>query len=870
MDASPADIAAAFLSASTLARQGEFDRAERLCEDILRVQFDHGRTLLLRGVIELQTGREERAVASFQASLRTQPPQPAAQALLGDALLQLKQPQAALSAYEAALSLRSQFAPAHFGRGNALLDLGRPLEAAASYEAALRLQPNHAESWFNRGNSLLSARQDDAAVDSFDRAIALRPAYMAAHNNRGTALLSLHKCEEALAAFDTALAFEPGFVDAWINRGSTLRESRRPREALTAFEQALQLRPDCAEARYGLGVALRDLRRPLEAMASFEHALRLQSGYVQAHCGLGDALLDLHRPEEALTAHERALGLMPASADALIGCGNSLCALRRFAEAMACYDEALRLDPSNAYAHHNRGNALLEGSGLAGEAVSSFERATQIKPAFALSWRRHADALLALQQRDAAVESLARTLQLDPDFDFAAGALLHAQQCSADWSVRLPAASRQQVTDAVLAGRCADLPFSFLSVSDSAAAQRQCARTYGAHRCPPATPRWNGERYRHERIRVAYLSGDFRAHAVSYLLAGVFEQHDPGRFETIAVSFRPEESTAFGQRVKAAFSRFIDVSGRSDLQVASLLRSLEIDIAVDLTGFTAGLRPRILAHRPAPIQVNYLGFPGTLGVPYMDYILADDFVIPKDRAQHYAEQIVYLPNSFQANDGRRVISEQPVTRAAVGLPDDAFVFCCFNNTYKLNPMMFDLWMRLLDRVPGAVLWLLSAGETACTNLKREAALRGIADHRLVFAPRVPYAEHLGRLGMADLFLDTLPFNGGTTASDALWAGLPLLTCAGEAFAARMAGSLLHAAGLSELVTSGLDRYEATALRLAQQPGELQALRRRLHRNRGWAPLFDTDRFRRNLERAYEHMWQRHERGDEPAAFCIRE
>jgi predicted O-linked N-acetylglucosamine transferase (SPINDLY family) len=301
--------------------------------------------------------------------------------------------------------------------------------------------------------------------------------------------------------------------------------------------------------------------------------------------------------------------------------------------------------------------------------------------------------------------------------------------------------------------------------------------------------------------------------------------------------------------------------------VAELLRALEIDIAVDLTGFTDGLRPQIFSRRPAPIQVNYLGFPGTLGAPYMDYVLADAFVIPREQTRYFSECVVYLPDCFQANDDRRAISDRSMTRIDAGLPDEAFVFCCFNNGYKLNPSMFDIWMRLLDRVPGSVLWL-SVGKAACGKLRREAAERGVDPGRLVFGPRLPYAEHLGRLRLADLFLDTVPFNAGATASDALWAGLPVLTCAGETFAARMAGSLLQSVGLPELITHSLPAYEARALELARQPRTLQELRARLGENRRGAPVFDTDRCRRSLESAYEQMWQRYQSGQGRESFAL--
>jgi predicted O-linked N-acetylglucosamine transferase (SPINDLY family) len=850
-----------------LARQGQLARAESICQEILREQSDHPDALLLRGVIELQTGRIAQAAASFRASIQKNAAQPVALALLGDALLDLHQPEEALLTYGAALRLSPELAPVHFGCGNALLDLQRPLQALASFDEVLRRQPNHPEALFNRGNALLGLGRHDAAVDSYDRAIALQPAYAAAYSNRGSAFKSLGRAHQALASFDAALTIDPRLADALNNRGCILRELGQPQAALDAFDRALQVRPDYAEAHHGRGNALRDLNRPLEALTSYDKALQLRNNFAAAHCGRGDALLALGRLPEALAAHDTAVLLEPDYADGYNSRGNSLRFLRRFPEAIACYDHALHLDPDNATALYNRGCALLEGGGRLEEALASYERAQQLKPNFTLALRMRGDALLALKRPDAAARCFAELLSLDPTFDYAAGALLHARQNCADWSVSVPLASRERIYDAVLAGKRADSPFSFLSVSDSSAAQLQCARTYVAYRCPPTTPLWTGQRYRHERIRVAYVSSDLRTHAVSYLLAGVFEQHDRQRFETTAISLRPEESSALGRRVKGAFNRFVDVSARSDREVAELLRNLEIDIAVDLVGFTEGLRPGIFAHRAAPIQVNYLGFPGTLGAPYVDYILADRFVIPPERQVNYSEHVVYLPDCFQANDDKRAISGQAVTRADAGLADASFVFCCFNNSYKINPAMFDIWMRLLDQVPGSVLWLVDSGETARANLQREAAHRGVDPRRLVFAARQPYAEHLSRLSLADLFLDTLPFNGGTTASDALWAGLPLLTCAGDAFAARMAGSVLRAAGLPELVTQSLVDYEAKALALARQPQDLHALRARLGETRR-APLFDTDRFRRHLESAYEQMWQRHERGEEPASFAV--
>jgi predicted O-linked N-acetylglucosamine transferase (SPINDLY family) len=544
--------------------------------------------------------------------------------------------------------------------------------------------------------------------------------------------------------------------------------------------------------------------------------------------------LDLERPEEALAAQEEALRLGAGLADTYNSRGNSLRALERYAEAIESYEKALRLDPNNASVHYNRGTALLQ-------------------------WDRYPEEALA---------SYARALQLNSEFEFAPGALFYAQQNRADWSIAAPVASPENLRQAVLAGKRVVAPFPFLSATDSAVAQLCCARVYSAYRCASVAPDQIRPYRRHERIRVAYVSADLREHAVSYLMAGVFERHDRKKFEIIAVSLAPDEPTVLGQRVRRAFSRFVEVSKQSDRQVADLLREMEVDIAVDLTGYTDGFRPQIFAHRAAPVQVSYLGFPGTTGAAFMDYILADTFVIPPEHECHYSEHIAYLPGCFQANDDQRPIIDRIPGRTEAGLPQEAFIYCCFNNSYKINPSTFDIWMRVLDRVPGSILWLLGHQEVVRGNLCREAQDRGIDPRRLVFAERRPYAEYLNRLSLADLFLDTLPFNAGTTASDALWAGLPLLTCAGEAFAARMAGSLLHAVGLPELITQSMQDYENRAVELAMRPRELPELRRRLVDSRSTAPLFDTDLFRRDLESAYEEMWRRNQRGEEPASFSV--
>src|SRR5262249_26195466 len=416
--------------------------------------------------------------------------------------------------------------------------------------------------------------------------------------------------------------------------------------------------------------------------------------------------------------------------------------------------------------------------------------------------------------------------------------------------------------------KVASTPFSFVAIPAAPSVQRTCAELTTADFYPADNPIWRGERYAHQRIRVAYLSADFYDHATACLMAGLFERHDRSRFETFAISFSPDDGTAMLTRLKRSFDRFIDVRTRDDNDVATLVRELEIDIAVNLKGFTQGSRTRIFAKRSAPVQVSYLGFPGTMGASYIDYIIADRFLIPPDQRHGYTENVVYLPGSYQVNDRDRKIADRIVSRAEAGLPETGMVFCCFNNSFKITPDVFDVWMRLLREIDGSVLWLLQGNASAPANLRREAEARGVSGERLIFAVRAPLDDHLARHRLADLFLDTRHYNAHTTASDALWAGLPVLTCAGETFASRVAGSLLRAVGLPELVTHSLADYEALAFRLARDPEMLAGLTQKLARNRETYPLFDTARSTRHLEAALVTMWERHQRGEKPADFDV--
>lgn len=741
---------------------------------------------------------------------------------------------------------------------------GEVRQAEVVYRRILDFDPDCAPAHANLGAILLDQQQAPAALAELERAVALDEANAIALNNRGSALLRLGRAEEALGSYRHAIQLEPGYANAHSNCAGALLALQRPDEALLAAERALALQPDLPTALNNRGSALTELGRSDEALACFNRVLGTQPRWSLALANRSAALLSLGRTEEALRDAEQALALEPQSPVALNNCGNALRALQRFRAAAASYQQAAALQPDFLLAHLNLGNVLLdlERPELA---LVSFDAAARLRPAIAHPQLGRATALLQLRRFSEAAAAFVRTHELRPDLPYALGLGSHCLAQSTDW-LRHEELGRR-IVEGVRRGERVDEPGSFLALTDSAADQAQCARSYSSDRFPAVAPLAPPVEPAAGRVHIGYLSGDLRDHPVSYLMAGVFEQHDRSRFEVTALSFRPPGESGFARRVAGAFDRFVEVGERSDAEAAGLMRDLKIDIAVDLMGFTRGTRLGILARRPAPVQVHYLGYPGTLGVPYIDYTLADEFVIPQACRVHYAEQIAYLPDCFQANDDRRIIGPVP-TRAEAGLPERGLVLCSFSNSFKLNPASFDIWCRLLARCPDSVLWILAGYPGIPRHLRLEAGARGIAPERLIFAERVPYPDHLARLGLADLFLDTFPFNAGATASDALWAGVPLLTHAGEAFAARMAGSLLHAVGLPELVTSSAAEYERIATELMLHPDRLAGVRRHLAASRERTALFDTRRFTRNLESAYATMHAAARRGERPASFAV--
>ena len=653
-----------------------------------------------------------------------------------------------------------------------------------------------------------------------------------AHSDRGIALSHLGRVEDAIESYDRALAIKPDLADARYNRGNALLGVRRYEEALASYDAALAINPGAANARANRGNALRELGRYEEALASYDESLAIRPDNVIALTNRGNVLNDLKRPLEALASYDKALSFQPNDTKALGLRGNTLKQLQRFEEAFASYGKALKIDPDDPEILCNRGVALMDG--------------------------RH---------YELAAADFAASARIDPERAYVLGQWNHCLRHCCDWSASGEVA--EKITAAIRAGKRADFPFSFLSVSDTASDQRLCAEIYVRDKVPgPFPPLWQGEVYGHDRLRLVYMSSDFREHAIAQLTAGLFENHDRSRFETYAVSLSPDEPSDIRARVLAAFDHVIQVHDKGDAEVARLIREVEADVLIDLNGHTDGGRPAILARRPAPAQVSYIGLAGTMGASFVDYVIADPVLVEPGEERHFVEAVVRMPETYLVNDDNRPMPTATPTRAEAGLPETGFVFCSFNNAYKITSEVFGAWMRLLRQVEGSVLWLLSANAAAVRNLRREAEAAGVDPDRLVFAPRATPEDHLARHRLADLFLDTLPYNAHTTASDALWAGLPVVTRRGGAFAGRVAASLLGAIGLPELVTDTLADYEALALKLATDKDALAAIRDKLARNRETQPLFDTKRTTRLLESAFVTMTERVRRGEGPESFAV--
>ena len=642
--------------------------------------------------------------------------------------------------------------------------------------------------------------------------------------------------------------------------GSSFLERGQFQQAILYLDRALKNAGDFFEALHDLATAQAQMGDKPLALQNYTKALHLKKDSCELHYNIARLYDELDQLDLALVHYRHAVEIDPSYAEAWCNLGVDLARLRRYEEALHSYERALHLRPNDATTWSNKGIALYALKRL-NEALAAYEQAIQLSPQYAQAWANKAAFLHDQKQYPQAIAAYKEALRLDPSIHYAAGEMLHAKMKICDWNdIEFEI---KDLENAIEANQLASSPFPMVVASSSESVNFQVAKFYVKDQFPVFVKPQFHLKNSEEKIRIAYYSNDFFNHATAYLMAELFELHDRERFEIFAFSFSPKTKDAMQLRLQKNVDQFIDVSNMSDREVAVLSRQMKINIAIDLKGYTTNSRPEIFSLGTAPLQINYLGYPGTMGADFMDYIIADAVLIPEGNQQYFSEKIIYLKNSYQVNDSKRQISNKNFSRSEFDLPEDKFVFCCFNNNFKILPATLDLWARILSKVPNGILWLLEDNPLAKENLMKQAESRGIAKDRLIFADRMDLPEHLGRHQLADLFLDTLPCNAHTTASDALWAGLPVLTQLGETLAGRVAGSLLTAINLPELIVHSSKDYEDLAVDLATNPSKLTAIKEKLSLNKLSTPLFDTVLFTDGLENAFIKIYQRYQMGLPP-------
>ncbi|WP_109121495.1 glycosyltransferase family 41 protein [Azospirillum sp. TSO22-1] len=717
----------------------------------------------------------------------------------------------------------------HAEKGKAHHRLGLLHEAAAEYRNALQIRPGDADILHLLGVACFQTGRADEGIAAVREALSINRTdeYFStlARIFTGTGRLA-----EGVAAARRSLAINPTAAPISTHMGMTLTAAQEPAAAVKALRRAIRLGEESPVAVFMLASNLQVTGAGARAIEAFRIAACLDPAYAEALTAVGVGFIERCELDAAVAACRHAARANPMLTEAHLTLAHAFYTQKRFDLAAEACKHAAVVNPASSVALGNLAT-ILDELGVGGTPITLWRRALDLNP----------EMPQALYQF-----------------------VTHAKKVCM-WTGL--AEREQRMLDIVRRNQPGVSPWSMFMQPSTPADQLLCARLWGEGQrggiapFPPRAPR------RGERIRIGYLSSDFRPHAVSFLLQDIIERHDRSRFEVFGYSLSPDDGSAFRTRLAGLFDRFVEASALTDLQIAERIRQDEVDILVDLNGYTQGARTRILAMRPAPIQVNYLGFAGTMGVPYIDYMLTDRFLTPPGAEASYAEKLAFLP-SYQPNSTRAITPSQ-FARSAFGLPENGFVFASFNNTYKINAPVFEIWMRLLRAVPGSALWLKQANDEVVHNLRREAEARGVDPDRLVFAGGLArHEDHLARHACADLFLDCLPYNAHTTASDALWAGLPVVTCAGDSFASRVAGSALTALGVPELITHSLADYEALALKLATDPVALAAVREKIRDRVRTSPLFDIALYTRTMDAAYGAMWERWQSGLPPEHITI--
>lgn len=773
------------------------------------------------------------SIEAFEKAVTLKPDYAEVHNNMGLTFLQMSKIEDAISSFNNATSLIPNFFGAYYNKAIALNEKGDKEGAIDCYQKVLDIKPDHAESYNNLGTILMKLGRDNSAKENYQKSIEVRPNFVEAYNNLGSLFIKLDKVDDAILNFEKAKEINPNFIETHYNLGTALMQKGEVNSAIRSFKIALSINPNYAEVYNNLGIAYKKIGEIGDSIKSYEKAIETKENYAEAHNNLGLVLLNI--------------GDLDSSFKHL--------------------QIALEINPDYIYANNNFG-LYLSKRGKFSESIEYFNKAIGVNPNFFEAYSNLGNTLKYLKRHDESLACYEKSYAINPEADYSLGSLIHSKLHLSMWD---------EIDEQILnlrkkinAKEKAIVPFPLLALIDEPDLHKKTAEIYVADKFPPKYDLIKINKYSaHKKIRIGYYSPDFRVHPVANLTAELYEIHDRKKFEVYAFSFGPDTKDEMNKRIKEGVDHFYDVRKMSHKQVSILSRDLEIDIAIDLGGFTQDTRTEIFAMRAAPIQVNYLGYSSTMGSDYMDYIIADKTLIPLDKQRYYSESIAYLPNSFMVNDTKNKISKKTFTREEAGLPKLGFIFCCFNHHYKISPDVFQCWMRILDKVKGSVLWLSDGNQTGINNLKKQAEKYNIDPNRLIFAPRLEFREdHLNRIKLGQLFLDTLPYNAHATTSDALQAGLPVLTCIGKSFASRVAASLINSVDLPELISSSHKQYEKIAIDLATDSTKFTKLKEKLDRNLVSSPLYNTELYAKQIESAYIKMYERHQKGKKPEHIYV--
>ena len=827
----------------------------------IAIKSDYAKAHYNLGVAFHELGQLDESIISYETSLSIDPNYAEAHLNLGNVYKDNGQFDNAIESYNNAIIIKPDYIEAHFSLSMVSQELGEFNDMIAHSKKVLEINPNLDMVHNTIGFGFKELGQLDAAISSYQDALSINPNNSEAHNNLGNIFEELGKTNQALKAYKDAIKISPDFPTLHNNLGNAFKSLGQLKDALISYENALKHNPDYAEAHNSIGLIFFEQKHYDKAIKSYQKAINFDQNFANAHNNLGVVFNKIGQYDDAIQSYKNALSIRTDYADALNNLGVAYKKLGQFDNSIISYEAALDINYDDADAHNNLGIVFFELERF-DDSINSYNNAIKINPKMADAYNNLGHVLSGINQYNEAINAYEKGFNINPNLDFILGNILSSKMNSCNWNnlsslqsniIESLGADNKKIID----------PFSFMGLIDNPELQRKATEIRVLSDHPKSNVLPKILKYsKHQKIRVGYFSGDFREHPVGYLTAGLYEAHNRDHFEIHAFSLGPDTNDEMNLRIKAGVDHFHDVGSMPHKDIALLARSLEIDIAVDLAGLTAKSKTDVFAMSAAPIQLSYIGYLGTMGVNYYDYLIADQIMIPKKYQKHYVEKIVYLP-SFQVNDSKDLPPDITLMRKEMGLPKEGFVFCCFNNTYKILPATFDSWARILKQVDGSVLIVYANQELIKTNLIKEIIDRGVDPKRLIFGESLARAEYLARYKVADLFLDTHPYNAGTTASDALRMGLPLLTLIGKSYQSRMGASILNAINLPELIASSEEEYESFAIEIATNPEKHKKIKNKLESNLTKAPLFNTKLFTKNIETAYKEMYERYDKGLEP-------